>query len=733
MNKKSLLIIFITILSFTGRATEGMWIPSLIDMFYSDMKTYGLNLSADQVYSTNNSSLKDAVIQFNGGCTAEIVSNEGLILTNHHCGFDAIQKHSSLENDYLKNGFWSKNNSEELACPWLNVTFVKRIDDVTKSVLKGVKESMTKEERGAQIKANILALEKAAVANSNYKAKIKPFNLGNQYYMLVTEDFNDVRLVGAPPSAIGKYGGDTDNWVWPRHTGDFSVFRIYADPSNKSADYSESNKPYQPEHSLPISLLPKKAGDFTMVYGFPGSTDQHYSKTKLKFYVEKERPARIKMRQTTLDILKPAMNKDDLIRIQYSSKQARIANAWKKWIGQIVGLKELNALDKKAKWEEQYLAKAAEKTEWKNKYYPLIKQMADLQSENEKYEFARAMFIEYFYVGPEVIRFSFDFYSIANNYEKLKADGKLQDEVNALISKTKSHFKNYNVSIDKEIFEALTPLYINEVDETLLPVNLSSTWEKSKEKIFKKSLFVNEEKLLSLLDGFSGKSAKKLLKDPAIVYAKSIYMGYVQNAAKPYNDFNQKETALMKTYLEGVFVMFPDKKVWADANSTMRITYGKIEGSAPYDGMQYTHYTTIDGIMQKYDPNNPDFQLTDRFVELYNKKDFGNYTQDGELWVCFSASNHTTGGNSGSPVISADGYLMGINFDRSWESTMSDFVFDESRCRNISVDIRYVLWVIDKYGEASHLIDEMDLVTPESVKKKTLKRPKIQSVGPLKN
>jgi len=730
---KKIIIILLSVISINAKATEGMWIPSLIDMFYSDMQTYGLKLTPDQIYSTNNTSLKDAVIQFNGGCTAEVISNQGLILTNHHCGFDAIQKHSSLENNYLKDGFWAKNFTEELASPWLHVTFVKRIDDVTMMVNNGVLSTMTPTERTKKIKENIKKLEAAAIVGTTYKAKIKPFNLGNQYYMLVIEDFDDVRLVGTPPSAIGKYGGDTDNWVWPRHTGDFSVFRIYADANNNSAKYNESNQPYKPDHSLPISLLPKHEGDFTMIYGFPGSTDQHYSKTKLKFYIETERPARIKMRQTSLDIIKPAMNSDELTKIKYASKQSRIANAWKKWIGQIKGLNELGALNKKHRWEEEYLAKASEKTEWKEKYYPIIKQLADLQNKNEDVEFARAMFIEYFYVGPEFIKFSFDFYNISKNYEKLKESGKLQDEVNKLKGKVKSFYKNYDKTIDQDIFNAQTPLYLNYVNSSMLPAGLASTWEKDGAKIFSKSRILNQDKINSLLDGFSKGSAKKLLKDPALKYAKSIYMGYVNNVSKQFGEFNKQETVLMKTYLEGIMVMFPDKKVWPDANSTMRITYGKIEGSAPYDGMKYTHFTTIDGIMQKYDPSNPDFQLTDRFVELYKKKDFGPYTQDGDLWVCFSASNHTTGGNSGSPVIDANGYLSGINFDRSWESTMSDFVFSEKRCRNIAVDIRYVLWVIDKYGDAHHLIEEMDIITEKSLKKQLKVMPKIESEQLLNN
>ncbi len=708
--KKIIALLLIVFGINVGHAIEGMWIPSLIDMFHSDMKTYGLKLTPEQIYSTNSTSLKDAIVHFNGGCTAEIVSDKGLLLTNHHCGFDAIQRHSSLENDYLKNGFWSKNFSEELACPWLKVTFVKRIEDVTDQVMSGIKPDMSTAEKSKLMGQNIKSIETTTTTGNNYKAKIKPFNLGNQYFMLVTEDFNDIRLVGTPPSAIGKFGGDTDNWVWPRHTGDFSVFRIYADQNNKSAEYNKDNVPFNPDHSLPISMKPKRKGDFTMVYGFPGSTDQHYSKTKLQFYVEKERPARIKMRQSTLDIMKPAMNADDLIRIQYASKQARIANAWKKWIGQIKGLNELKALDKKAEWEEIYLAKAAEKNEWKQKYYPVIGQLSSLQKENQKYEFARAMFIEYFYVGPEFIRYAFDFYNISKNYEKLVSENKLDAEVKRMQSKVESFYKNYNKSLDKKIFYKLTPQYLNAVDQSLLPDEIKSGWEKAGDKIFSKSLLMDADKIKAALAKYSKKQAKKISKDPALQFAVKVYQAYVTKVNPNYRVFNEKEKGLMKTYLEGIMVMFPDKKTWPDANSTLRITYGKIDGSAPYDGMEYLHYTTIDGIMQKYDNENPDFELPDRFVELYKKKDFGQYLQDDELWVCFTASNHTTGGNSGSPVIGADGDLMGINFDRSWESTMSDFYFSEKRCRNITVDIRYVLWVIDKYGGAEHLIKEMKLV-----------------------
>lgn len=690
-------------------AVEGMWIPALIDMFHSDMETYGLKLSPEEIYSTNKSSLKDAIVQFNGGCTAELVSDQGLLFTNHHCGYSSIQRHSSVEKDYLKNGFWAMNKEQELACPWLRVTFVKEIREVTQEVMAGLTEGMSAQERNKKILLNISTIEQENQGKASITAKIKPFHQGNKYYMLITEDYNDIRLVGAPPSAIGKYGGDTDNWVWPRHTGDFAVFRIYADTDNNSAKHNAANVPFKPAHFLPVSLKPKKEGDFTMVYGFPGRTEQHTSSTKLAFYMDQERPARINMRQTTLDLMKPAMNNSDEIRIQYASKQASIANAWKKWIGQILGLRELNALDKKLAWEKEYVQKTAEKADWAA-YKTALEQLKQLQADNEQYEFARSLFIEYFYVGPEFLRFAHDYKALLEDYAELQDKGKLEDEIKRLSDKIDGYYKNYNKELDQQIFNSLTPMYIDYIDPTLLPKGFKDNWRKTGEKIFSQSIFLDPAKLKSTLNSYNERSGKKLAKDPAFVMANTLYNSFTEQVIPAYRKYAAAEQELLSKYVEGILVMFPEKNTWADANSTMRIAYGKVEGSAPVDGMAYRHYTTIKGIMQKYDPDNPDFQLTERFLKLYKEGDWGQYEQDGELWVCFTASNHTTGGNSGSPVIDGEGNLMGINFDRSWESTMSDFMFDESRCRNIVVDARYVLWVIDKYGKAGHLIKEMTLV-----------------------
>ncbi len=691
------------------RAVEGMWIPSLIEMFYSDMQTYGIKLTVEQIYSTNGSSLKDGVVQFNGGCTAELVSAEGLLFTNHHCGLDAIQKHSSTQNDYVGDGFWAKSKGEELSCPWLRVTFVREIRDVTAAVLKGTKPDVSQEANNAIVKQNILALEKENNVDG-LTAKIKPFNLGNQFFMLITQDYNDIRLVGAPPACIGKFGGDADNWVWPRHTGDFAVFRIYAGADNQPAVYDATNKPYVPGHFFPISVKPRKSGDFTMVYGFPGQTDQHYASGKLKFYIDKERPARILFRQKALDAMKTGMLSDPKIQIQYVAKQARIANHWKKWIGQLDGLVELKAIDRKFAFEEEYRARAGERTEWKEKYFGVIDELNIHQRQWQEIELARAMYTEYMGSGPEIVNYAVDFMMLTFPDPQDTLRVKLKGDVQSALDGMAGFFKDYNKEVDQNIFENCTPVYASTVSSDLLPENFSSTWSTAGTDIFGSSVLFDTASTRELLTPFTKKSLKTLLKDPAIIYSRALVIAFSSKVAQQYNEFIAKEQQLMRRYVAGILEMFPDRKNWADANSTMRIAYGKIEGSAPHDGLQYSHFTSIDGVVQKHNPADPEFVLSKRYLDLYEKKDFGKYLQDGELWVCFTASNHTTGGNSGSPCIDAEGNLIGINFDRSWESTMSDFLFDESRCRNIMVDARYVLWVIETYGDAGYLLDEMKIV-----------------------
>lgn len=695
--KKNLSVLFSLFLFVNVFADEGMLIPSLIKAFESDMKAKGMQLSAEDIYSVNSSSLKDAIFQFGGGCTAEVVSKKGLLLTNHHCGYSQIQSHSSLENNYIENGFWAQGLDQELTNPGLTAMRIVRIDDVTEAVLLGITTDTQREE----IKANIEQIIKDATEGTHYTAQVKAFNYGNSYYLMLKETFLDVRFVGTPPNSIGKFGGDTDNWVWPRHTGDFSVFRIYAGKDNKPAEYSSENVPYTPLHYLPISMKDRKNGDFTMVYGFPGSTEQHVCSSYLEQIITKERPSRIRMRDLSLSVIDKAMKNSELIRIQYASKQARISNAWKKWIGQIDGLKRLDAVNLKKETELEFTKKAMSNETWKLKYGETVAKMNALSDEFFKYEYLYAMGIEYFYVGPEYFKLIRSTNDLISNYSKYLEEGKIVEIKEKLLQTSEGFFKNYNQEIDMEILSLLTQEYFSKTDNLKFYI-LNS-------KIADKSVFTNKERFNQFIHKFNKKSAKKILKDAGYSHYTKYYTDWIDNVIPYYRSFSQSMDVLLKNYVAGKLEMFPNKKHWPDANSTLRITFGQLEGSSPADGKVYTEHTTLDGIIAKYNSGNPDFDLKPRMLELHEAKDYGAYAQDGELWVCFSGSNHTTGGNSGSPVLDANGYLMGLNFDRSWESTMSDYMFDPNRCRNIVVDIKYVLWVIDKYANASHLIDEMEL------------------------
>lgn len=703
MIKRILSVFTFVFTMFFAIAEEGMLIPSMISAFENDMQAMGMKLSAEDIYNINSASLKDAIFQFGGGCTAEVVSSKGLLLTNHHCGYSQIQSHSSLENDYLKNGFWAKTMNDELPNPGLTAMRIVRIEDVTQKVFEGA-EGLTGSALQEAIKVNIARIIAEATANSHYTADVKPFYYGNEYYMMVKETFKDVRFVGTPPNSIGKFGGDTDNWVWPRHTGDFSVFRIYANADNEPAAYAEDNVPYTPIQYLKVSARDRVPGEFTMVYGFPGTTEQHLSSGHLDFIMNKERPARISMRDKSLSVINTGMSSSDLVRIQYASKQARIANAWKKWIGQIEGLHAVDALGIKKEREKAYLDMAATKEDWKSKYGGVIDVMNGLVDKYKEDEFAYSMAVEYLYVGPEM-------FGRARVFDKLVNSEELQD-TEKLKESAKGFFKNYNAEIDQKIFALLTAEYVSQLDEKYVPAELKGkSAETLAESIYNSSILVNEDKFCAFLDKMSLKSIKKLAeKDLGYKIWKAVDSHFRASALMNYIQYKGEMNDALQTYVEGKLVMFPDAKHWPDANSTLRITYGKLEGSAPHDGMAYTEHTTLDGIVAKNRTGNPDFEVAPRMLELAEARNYGGYDQDGELWVCFSGSNHTTGGNSGSPVLDAEGNLMGLNFDRSWESTMSDFMFDASRCRNIVVDIRYVMWVMDVYSGAKHLVDEMTIV-----------------------
>ena len=716
------LIICIALMSFvlSGSAKEGMWIPLLLQQLNeSDMHTMGLKISAEDIYSANNPSLKDAVVIFGGGCTGEVISDQGLVLTNHHCGYGQIQAHSTVEHDYLTDGFWAMSKEQELPNPGLSVTFIVRIEDVTNQMLNGITSTTSEEERQAILDKNKKAISAESTKDTHYEAVIKPFYNGNQFFMYITEKYKDVRLVGAPPSSIGKFGFDTDNWVWPRHTGDFSMFRIYAGKDNKPAEYSKDNKPYVPKRHLKINMGGVQPNDFTMVYGFPGTTKEYLPSYAVDYVLNKSNPAKIHMRDVSLEIIGKAQASSKKINIQYAAKQSRIANAWKKWIGQSKGLKRFHAVERKQELEAEFTKRASASAATKQKYGNLLNEYKAIYAELEEYAFAYDLLIETYYYGPEVLRFSSRFNQLINETDPAKQ----KELIEKLKNSVKGHFKNYHLDTDKKLMTALMPLYLNQLSSTLRPENTYKSFlsnpkmtpATTTDKLYAKSVFRSEEAILEVLNKWGKSSGKKLAKDPLLILSNDIIDSYRAKVAPKQSEINYKLEKVNRLYMAGLMELMPNyKNYYPDANFTLRLTYGKVEGYEPQDGVVYDYFTTLDGIVQKKDNSTKEFTVPQRLVDLHANKDYGKYAdKDGSLHVCFIASNHTTGGNSGSPALDGNGNLIGLNFDRTWESTMSDIMFDPEICRNIMVDIRYVLFVVDKFAGAGHLVEEMTLFYPQ--------------------
>ncbi|MGQ1783943.1 S46 family peptidase [Saccharicrinis sp. GN24d3] len=715
MRKILTLLIVSVVFCLSSQAREGMWIPILLEKYnIEEMRQMGFKLTAEDIYSVNQACMKDAVVIFGGGCTGELISDQGLIITNHHCGFDAIQKHSSVEHDYLTEGFWAKDRAHELINDNLSVTFLKRIEDVTDRVLRGVTEGM--EGKTDTIQKNITTIIKEATEGTHYKANIKPFFQGNQYFLSVNEVYNDVRLVGAPPSAIGKFGGDTDNWMWPRHTGDFSLFRIYADKNNRPADYSKENVPYKPLKHFPISLKGVEEGDFTMVFGYPGSTEQYVPSYHLKMITEKVNPELIDLRTKKLDIIKKYQEKDPAVRIQYATKAARISNSWKRWIGEIKGLEKLNAIDKKEKFEADFQFWADKNAE---QYSGLLKEYQSIYTTYGDYRLANNYFLEaIFRNGMEAVQTSSLFNRLKTAYQKDSLD---QEQIKLIKSdlnkKLTAFFKDYYKPIDKEITVAILSMFRESVDAKFHPEIYSWIDKKYKgnisefvNQLFAKTLFVNKESTMSFAENFTAKDLKKLEKDPAYKLFSSFYNAYRQKNSESYSQLTSEIKDLDQKYMAAQMAFQSDSVFYPDANFTLRVSYGKVKGYKPKDGVVFNNHTTLEGIIEKDNPDIYDYRVPEKLKKLYEKKDFGQYTRNGTVPVCFIATNHTTGGNSGSPVVNANGELIGVNFDRAWEGVMSDLMFNPEQCRNISLDIRYVLFLIDKFAGARYLLDEMTLI-----------------------
>ena len=696
----------------------GMWIPSLLQgMNEKEMKSLGMKMTVADIYDVNKSSLKDAVPHFNGGCTSEVISPKGLLLTNHHCGFDAIQTHSSVEHDYLTNGFWAYKMEDELPNEDLEVTFIVKIEDVTAKVLDGTAALGSEAERQKKIQDNIAALTKSLAKESWQENKIRTFYEGNQYILFVTETYKDVRLVGAPPSAIGKFGSDTDNWVWPRHTGDFSLFRIYADKNNRPAGYSKDNVPYTPKHFLPISLDGIKEDDFTLVFGYPGKTNEYLPAVAIEQIVTELNPAKIEIRDKALKVQDGFMRKDNAIKIQYASKYAGIANYWKKWIGETQGLKKSNAVAVKRKQEtafQEKVTKAGKQSEYGN----LLVDFKKNYEEIGPYASARDYFIEVVLRNTELLSVGYKMYQLEQIYNT-KGEQAFTDRKNKLATGLGEFYKDFNAGVDEKVFEQLIALYAAKSPKPYLPSALLNIDTKQlTTDVYSTSKLTTFTGAKELLTGDSKTVLANLNNDKCFQLVKVIADNYLKEVAPKYDEINLKITALQRTYMKAQLELNKGARIFPDANSTLRVTYGKVKGYEPKDATRYKPVTYLDGVLEKYIPGDYEFDVPKKLIDLYNAKDYGSYGENGKMPVCFIGTNHTTGGNSGSPAIDATGNLIGLNFDRVWEGTMSDIYYDPSICRNVMVDIRYVLFIIDKYANAHNLIEELKLVHPKMANKK---------------
>lgn len=719
MKKFFLLFLTVSGLMFASstKADEGMWLPLLIDRLNGvDMQKMGCHLTPDEIYSINHASIKDAILIFGTGCTGELVSQEGLIFTNHHCGFPLIQAHSTTEQDLITNGFWAKSKAEELANEGFKVTFLVKMEDVSSRILKELNDKMTETERAAKVAEVSAKIEKEATEDNGYTASVKSFYDGNEFYLFVNEVYKDIRLVGAPPQSIGAFGGDTDNWMWPRHTGDFSIFRVYMSPKGKPAPYSPKNIPYKPKHFLPISINGVKENDFTMVLGYPGRTDRYLTSYGVNMAIEQTNPSIVKIREKKLALLKEDMNFDPETRIKYASKYEVSSNYWKFYIGQTKGLKKLDIAGRKKELEDEFQNWANADPNRKEKYGTVVANIASNYQTLRKYNLFKQYYGEVVIRGTDILSFAYKFNPL---YDALRAPTVNKEKIDELIKglkeQVKPHFKDFNLLTDKKVFATLYKMFYDDVSKDQHPdiykeveTKYRGNFENFATDLYSTSIFSNELTLLSYL-GNTDFLLKTLERDLAFRSMLSFLVRY-----KEINgyivDINQKLNKENRLLMAGLMEMNPNKKFYPNANMTMRLTYGKVGKYLPSDAIYYEYVTTLDGIMQKEDPTNPEFIVPAKLRELYKKKDYGRYGDKNQMKVCFLTNNDITGGNSGSPVINGDGQLVGLAFDGNWEAMSGNMAFEPELQRCISVDIRYVLFIIDKFAGAKNIIDELSIV-----------------------
>ncbi len=720
---------FVTTLSLlfctaTLLANGGMWLPLLLqNLNEEEMQDLGMRLTAEDIYSINQSSLKDAIVHFGGFCTGEVISSRGLVLTNHHCGYGAISDHTTLENNILEDGFYAQSLAEEKPNPGLFVTFIERIVDASDAILKGVDPDMDEDERRKLIQSNTARYKQTFTLGEFEEVLVKPFYDGNQYFAFVTKRYPDVRLVGTPPDAVGKFGADTDNWEWPRHTGDFSLFRIYAKPDGSPAEFSTDNVPLTPKRHLEISTAGVKPGDFSMIFGFPGRTDQYLPASAMTQRVRVLNPIRIGMRDLSLAVIDSAMRADKQVKIDYASKQARIANAWKKWRGESEGVEATNGIPLRNGLEHDFMKRlktpqlqvAEFSPEQRMRYLTLLPALDSLYAAQEAFAKTRA------YVGE--INYNVDLFRIANIVARrikiYEANGSaaFAEAASALADELESFYARYNPAIDEAVAKQQLREYLYKVDPAHRSgyladqANFATSLSDYVALVYQQSYLTHGELVLKMLRERPSEFAEYIKGDVGYQLVRQINAFNEQHILEPYNQIEEAVAPLQRDYMRALMQVYPDRTFYPDANSTMRVSYGKFEGFTGLDGTDYDYMTYLDGVVAKYQPGDYEFDVPKRLLQLEEAKDYGRYaTAEGKLPVCVLGSNHTTGGNSGSPALDADGRLVGLNFDRTWQSTMSDINYDPSICRNIMVDIRYVLFLIDKLGQAPHLVEEMTVV-----------------------